>query len=366
MRMIKTVLLLLLAILISGMLVAVEYSLKNRFVAYFGGYPEGAEEKGSFYLQWIPTVNYSITEKSRIRVLGETAFEGKISTDTDDLTDNSIVKGGLYRCWLKTGTYQTEIRLGLQKLNFGSAQILRPLQWFDNLDPRDVSEQTKGVQAALFRHYFRNNANLWLWGIRGDGKMCGISYLKSREGSAEFGGRLQHPIYRGDAALSFHHREETEVNGDKLGAEDKIGFDLRTDTYVGLWLENSLARTEKPQDYAKWQHGVTAGADYTAGIGNGLYLLLEHNLLQITTGRLDKLMVEFQTTALMLSYPLSFLDNVLFYGILTDEGETMVSNFIWRRTYDRLSWNCGISWDAGKWHKMNKARAINILIAYVF
>ncbi|MDV7396736.1 hypothetical protein RZS08_35390, partial [Arthrospira platensis SPKY1] len=42
-----------------------------------------------------------------------------------------------YRLWGRFTTNRMELRLGLQKINFGSANMLRPLMWFDQLDPRD-------------------------------------------------------------------------------------------------------------------------------------------------------------------------------------------------------------------------------------
>ena len=42
-----------------------------------------------------------------------------------------------YRLKLRFATNQTETQIGLQKLNFGPAQLLRSLQWFDQVDPRD-------------------------------------------------------------------------------------------------------------------------------------------------------------------------------------------------------------------------------------
>ncbi|MGB8490409.1 MAG: hypothetical protein WCE64_05075, partial [Bacteroidales bacterium] len=68
-----------------------------------------------------------------------------------------------YRLWARYSTDQLEIRAGLQKLNFGSASILRPLMWFDKIDPRDPLKLTDGVWGILGRYYFLNNADIWLW-----------------------------------------------------------------------------------------------------------------------------------------------------------------------------------------------------------
>ena len=63
-----------------------------------------------------------------------------------------------YRFWLRLSSSRFEARLGLQKINFGSATLLRPLMWFDSLDPRDPLQLTDGVYGLLLRYYFQNNA----------------------------------------------------------------------------------------------------------------------------------------------------------------------------------------------------------------
>ncbi|UCE08488.1 MAG: hypothetical protein JSW07_10885, partial [bacterium] len=51
----------------------------------------------------------------------------------DDIrTDGEIEP---YRAWARFATSQLDIRIGLQKINFGSATMLRPLMWFDSIDP---------------------------------------------------------------------------------------------------------------------------------------------------------------------------------------------------------------------------------------
>jgi hypothetical protein len=71
--------------------------------------------------------------------------------------DTSYSDGGLkpYRLWMRYSSDQFEIRLGLQKINFGSASMLRPLMWFDSVDPRDPLQLTDGVWALLVRYYFQ-------------------------------------------------------------------------------------------------------------------------------------------------------------------------------------------------------------------
>src|SRR5262249_24762513 len=58
-----------------------------------------------------------------------------------------------YRGWVRFKTSRFEARGGLQKINFGSALVLRPLRWFDSVDPRDPLQLTDGVYAVLLRGY---------------------------------------------------------------------------------------------------------------------------------------------------------------------------------------------------------------------
>ena len=67
----------------------------------------------------------------------------------------------LYRGWGRVSNDRAEVRVGLQKINFGSAMMLRPLMWFDSMDPRDPLQMTDGVWGAMGRYYFNNNANVW-------------------------------------------------------------------------------------------------------------------------------------------------------------------------------------------------------------
>lgn len=50
-----------------------------------------------------------------------------------------------YRLWLRLSSRQFEARLGLQKINFGSAALFRPLMWFDRIDPRDPLQLSEGI-----------------------------------------------------------------------------------------------------------------------------------------------------------------------------------------------------------------------------
>ena len=120
-------------------------------------------------------------------------------TETDSDAD-------LYRAWLRFTTNQLELRAGRQKITFGSATLLRPLRWFDQIDPRDPLQITAGVDALLLRYYLLSNANVWLWGMMGNDTPKGWEILPSTSDDPEYGGRLQVPVGPGEIAASYHHR----------------------------------------------------------------------------------------------------------------------------------------------------------------
>ena len=78
--------------------------------------------------RYIPQANYSLKYSGGRQI----DFEGSlnISGQTGFLPFDTIVGNGSirpYRVWGRYSTKQFEMRLGLQKINFGSATMLRPL-----------------------------------------------------------------------------------------------------------------------------------------------------------------------------------------------------------------------------------------------
>ena len=224
-----------------------------------------------------------------------------------------------YRMWTRYSTNQMEFRAGLQKINFGSAQMLRPLMWFDKMDARDPLQMTDGVWGGLFRYYFKNNANIWLWGLTMNKDTKGMEILPTAgDIRPEMGGRFQFPINRGETALSYHTRRvdlrNFPPNPSDLTWEHRFGFDLRADVVVGLWFETSWTRLSD-DIFFKNQLMTTIGADYTIGIGNGLGITLEH--MHYSTGaKLKDFDQNVNFTALNFSYPVSIFGNanaILYY-----------------------------------------------------
>lgn len=244
-----------------------------------------------------------------------------------------------YRGWVRYATPRFETRLGLQRLNFGSASLLRPLMWFDSLDPRDPLQLTAGVWGLLAKYTFQNNANVWVWGLYGNSAPKGWE-VSATARRPEFGGRVQLPVPKGEVALTYHHRRMSRLSGfGNMGEsvpEDRVGLDGKWDLGVGLWFEGTLIKARTSLLPLPYRRALTVGADYTFAIGNGLHVLGEHFLMQDSAkafgaGRGMKI------SAGSLSYPLGVLDALSGMFYYDWENDSFYRFLSWRRTYDHWS-----------------------------
>ena len=293
--------------------------------------------------RYIPSVNYGhrwndrnlIDAEVSLNIFGNTAFRTFNSTDFSG-------KIKPYRAWLRYSTHQFELRAGLQKINFGSASMIRPLMWFDQIDPRDPLKLTDGVWGLLARYYFLNNANIWVWGLYGNGNLKGWETVQTEKSIPEFGGRIQVPLPKGETALSYHHRvADGNTLPDSLNAalripENRIGFDAKFDMVLGWWIEASWSSFKGVEDFYRNQEIINVGADYTFGIGNGLMVAYEH--LLASADRTPFAFRNITTFSLLnISYPVSMFDNlgaIVYY----DWTSNRVYNFLtWQRDFRKIS-----------------------------
>jgi hypothetical protein len=313
--------------------------------------------------RYIPQITYrpfqegsnSIDFEVSANINGSTGFQPAGNTTSD-----GTIKP--YRIWGRYTTNQFELRMGLQKINFGSAAMLRPLMWFDQVDPRDPLQLTDGVWGVLARYYFINNVNIWLWGLYGNDGPKTWEILETASKVPEFGGRLQIPVPRGETALSYHHRKanlnvqgiETEIlnstysevfvpeTGDAGSVsefhripENRVGFDGKWDIGIGLWIEGTwISKTRDTGIYSN-QQILNLGADYTFGIGKGLNVIFEQLLFSY-----DQNAFAFHNnhhfTSAALSYPLGIFDNIntiLYYDWTNGNLYTFLN---WQRQYNRV------------------------------
>lgn len=293
--------------------------------------------------RYIPQLNYDLQFKDDHKI----DFEASLNINGtagfnpfDSLSATGRLKP--YRIWARYSSRQFEIRAGLQKINFGSTSLLRPLMWFDQVDPRDPLKLTDGVWGVLGRYYFLNNANIWLWGLYGNKNPRGWEASATNNHYPEIGGRFQMPVPAGEAALSYNYRiaDTRDLGGtippfSEVG-ENKIGFDIKLDLIVGLWFEGSWVTKNKELGMLTNQEIFNAGIDYTFGIGNGLYVIYE----QLVAAN-DEKPFNFQNTTsfslMSLSYPVGLFDNLS--GIVYYDWKNRKSyNFLnWKKQFNNIT-----------------------------
>ena len=246
-----------------------------------------------------------------------------------------------YRAWLRFSSTRLEIRAGLQKINFGSATLFRPLMWFDRIDPRDPLQLTVGVYALLARYYFADNANVWLWGLYGNNETKGWERVPTKNKSAEYGGRLQLPASIGEIGITYHHRVANlaDLPGFPVGTiadqipENRYALDGKWDVGVGIWFEAVLVHQQTEFPDLKYQRQWTVGADYTFDVGNGLNIVTEYFRSENPTD-IFGLATGIGFSAWSLNYPLGLVDRIsgiLYRDWTNREWYRFVS---WQRTYD--------------------------------
>lgn len=270
-----------------------------------------------FGARYLPQINSEFKLKN-INLIDFEASANIYGNAAIDLSNSTEYSGDLkpYRLWARFSNEQLEIRAGLQKINFGSASMLRPLMWFDQIDPRDPLKLTDGVWGVLGRYYFLNNSNIWLWGLYGNENPKGWESFATAGGKPEFGGRIQYPVPLGEAAFSYNHRIAS-VNPNMAASaiqlidvpENRYGFDLRLDWTLGTWIEASWVNKSEDVGMFTNQEIFNLGFDYTFGIGSGLYVAYEQLLVAY-----DQQAFSFGNpisfSLLSMAYPVGLFDNL--------------------------------------------------------
>jgi len=320
---------------------AMEYDLRGQLSTRLTGRYLNENWSGSAGLQYIPQLSLTKTLSRDRLISAEMAVYGYVNSGDSITWDNFQP----YRLSLRYATARSEIQLGLQKINFGPAQILRSLMWFDRLDPRDPLKITEGVYALRFRYNYLTNANAWLWILYGNAETKGYETVPTVKGKPEFGGRFQLPVRNGEVALTYHQRYIRDaVNG----LENRIAFDGRWDYILGWWCEavSQFGSTD-------FKHAFTSGVDYTFGLGNGLYTLVEHKInfypasdriMELAYSRMSEWRDYnlLKVSAVMLSYPLTLFDNLMAIGYYSWATHDFYQYIGWQRTYDKLVINLNL------------------------
>ncbi|MGB2908826.1 MAG: hypothetical protein WBB73_17145 [Candidatus Aminicenantaceae bacterium] len=298
-----------------------------------------------FFLAHDVSDTLSLDAEFSLNAYGTAVFKG-----WDNITTDGNIKP--YRLWARMSSSQFEVRLGLQKINFGPAMLLRSLMWFDSIDPRDPLQLTDGVYGVLARYYFVNNANLWLWGLYGNDDPKGLEAMPTKDNTLEWGGRAQFPLGKGEAALTYHHRQidfsgfpfPRQGSGRPEAPENRFALDGKWDVGVGLWFEAALIHQDYDTLPRPWNRALTLGIDYTFDLGNGLNVLAEH-FMYTSSEKAFGQGEGIDFTGLFINYPMSILDTVNTIFFYNWDNKDIYSFVNWQRTYDRWSFHLMAFWN---------------------
>lgn len=245
----------------------------------------------------------------------------------------------LHRLWVSANYDTSQITVGLQKINFGSARILRSLQWFDELDSQDPTQFTRGIKAALIKHYFADDSNIWAWFSSKNTEPLGTLPLRGSSDEPEFGGRFQQPIPSGELAISVHHRLLDDDAG--LPTEEtKLGLDGFFDVLAGLWFETSWSHFHDTSDLINNLFFTTVGGDYTFDIGDGLHALAEVQLVTIDS-KVPNTEANHLTAVVVSTYTLSIIEQITALWTRGLTNETTHVNLSYQQTRDSVLWRVG-------------------------
>ncbi|MBW1642388.1 MAG: hypothetical protein JRJ39_11180 [Deltaproteobacteria bacterium] len=329
------------------------YALEAEFSGQVSGWTTETRRQGQWEnttgLRYIPqfTVSQALAEESFI--------DAEVSINSFLLTrknsDHKSYDAELYRALLRYATAQTETRVGLQKINFGPAQLLRSLMWFDRMDPTDPTQFTEGVYAARFKYNTLNNASFWLWCLYGNKDPKGYEWLPTIPEKPEYGGRIQYPVLGGELAATVHTRK---ADGDEFFLKDytenRYALDGQWDIGIGVWFESVLIEQKFESIYPQidpsalpygWTKMITIGADYTIGMGNGLYILAEH-MATVVSEKPFGWNSDQHVSAVMFRYPVGILDSFFAIGYYAWETQAYGQYINWQRTYDKWVLSLGL------------------------
>jgi hypothetical protein len=286
-------------------------------------------------IRYIPQFNYSYSLSENDLLNTEVLFNAFYKTNY--FSDDYAFK--FYRAILRYTTRQTEIQLGLQKINFGPAQLLRPLMWFDRTDPRDPLKLTDGVYALRYKYSFLDNSLLWLWCLFDNTDTKGYELCPTANNIPEFGGRIQSFVADGEIAATFHTRKVDAMLFEYR--ENRYALDGRWDIGIGVWFESVLQQNISDFEIYKWNRMTTFGADYTIPEGNGIYIMAEHMITTFSNSILnsDK---NSQISAMMMTYSIGVLDNLTLQEYYDWKNKNLYQYFQLQRTYDNFTINAAL------------------------
>lgn len=324
-------------------------------ISLFGLYNPAANPTLQVGGMYVPQIDYLRDFSDDRRISAEVSGRFNLNMGfspfkTYDVQDPEA-SARLYRAWVRFSTQRNEIRFGLQQINFGSASLLRPLQWFDGLDPTDPLRMTNGVWGVLDRIYFKNNSTLWLWGLYGNKDRRVWDSYQLQYKLPEFGFRFQQPVPSGEMALSANYRFLESDRGTIIamrGKEMKVGLDGKWDIGPGVWFENSYTFTSKASPFKQGWNLLTVGADLTPEGLDGISFSAEHLLSTSFSTEMD-FFKAFNMTALSATWPINIINRLSGFVLYSWDTNYFFRYLTWSADFDKSSfyligfWNPSLS-----------------------
>ena len=325
----------LLLLTLTGAIKGQSFEFNGQLSTWGNGVRVHDEWNKSFGIRYLPHFNYSFSlngnDVLNSEVMFNTYYETNFKSGSRDFKT--------YRAILRYSTAQSEIQLGLQKIDFGPARLLRSLMWFDRVDPRDPLNLTDGVYALRYKYVFLDNTNLWLWCLYGNTKNTGYEIMPTVKNTPELGGRFQLPALSGEIAATFHTRKvDARLYNYR---ENRYALDGRWDAGIGLWFESVFQQSISELVAYKWNRMITFGADYTIPEGNGIYVMAEHMNITFSQSVL-KTDQSWNITAAMITYTPDVLDNFTLQEYYDWRKGAMYHYFQVKRTYDNFIINLSL------------------------
>ena len=306
-----------------------DFNFKGQLSLWGTGIRSQNEWNGNSGLRYIPQFNYSISLGENDLLNTELLFNTYYETGS-----HFIDYGGkAYRAIVRYTTAQSETQLGLQKIDFGPAQLLRPLMWFDRVDPRDPLKLTDGVYALRYKYSFLDNSLVWLWCLYDNTSNQGYEFFPTVKNTPEFGGRVQLPVPAGEIAATYHARKVDATLF--YYRENRYALDGRWDIGIGIWFESVWQQNVPNMLIYKWNKMTTIGADYTIPEGNGIYILAEH-MITIFSNSFWGTDQNRQISALMTTYSIDVLDKLSLQEYYDWHNKNLYQYFQCQRMYDSV------------------------------
>ena len=192
-----------------------------------------------------------------------------LANDSGDSTRHEI-----HRLWLEHNRKSWRLRLGRQEIRFGTARVMRVLNWFESYDPRDPVSIAAGVDALMLSLVSADENLTWTsWGILSSSNSTYVLPFRSLGGRPAVGTRVSYRLPDGGhGGLALHRRliDRSRARaaygifhtpGRELW-EQRVGLDGFWQSAVEFWYEATLVLWQKDGMLSRSMDFVTLGLAY--------------------------------------------------------------------------------------------------------